>query len=120
MTLNRTKSAADRILARYGGQAVLSRTTTTGGGPADPTGGTVTTETHNVQFIEVAAKAEFLSAGLILSTDLTGIMQPSEGITAKPGDVLTLNGKSHFILNAAPVRPAPGGPVIHISIHARA
>lgn len=121
MTLqDRARAVSDRISTRYGGAAVLSRTTTTGGGPSDPTGGTTTTETHNVQFVEAKAETEFYTAGLILQSDLTGIMQPIEAITPQPGDVLTVRGKAHNVLHAAAVRSDPTGPVVHFAIHARA
>ena len=116
----RAKAVSDRIISRHGGTALLQRTTTTGGGPSDPTGGTTTTESWTVQFIEGQAKAEFIAATLILTTDLVGTIQPHPDVTPRPGDLLTVNGKPHNVLNAAPVRPDPQGPVVHFAIHARA
>ncbi|MDN5872790.1 MAG: hypothetical protein L0H29_00205 [Sinobacteraceae bacterium] len=82
--------------------------------PVDPT---ITTET--LQFIATEAQAEWVSTGVIMAGDLTGIMAvPTTLNPPLPGDTITAGGKTYTLMRASPVHSDPGD-VIHFTIQGR-
>lgn len=115
---NRAKSAADRILARYGGQAELVRIESTSEpqSPWDPPSQTVEVM-HPVQTIETGYSIDHMNGALIQAGDVMVVI--ASDIEPLLSDTLRLRGRVHMIVDIKPVQPAPGGPVAHYAIHAR-
>ena len=116
--LNRAKSAADRILARYGGEAELVRLESTPEpvNPWDDPSETVEVVLP-VQTIESGYSIDHVGNTLIQAGDVMVVIASE----AQPAltDKLRLRGRDHTIIDIKPVQPAPGGPVAHYAIHAR-
>jgi hypothetical protein len=116
--LNRAKSAADRILARYGGEAELVRLEagTEPEFPWDPPA--EDQEVYlPVQAIETGSSSDYLGDTLIEAGDVVCVI--ASDTEPRLSDKLRLRGHDHVILDIKPVQPAPGGPLSHYSIHAR-
>ena len=118
MTLNRAKSAADRILARYGGEAELVRLESTPEpvNPWDDPSETVEVVLP-VQTIETGYSIDHMNGTLIQAGDVMVVI--ASDVEPLLSDTLRLRGRGFMIVDIKPVQPAPGGPVAHYAIHAR-
>jgi len=113
MTVNRAKSAADRIITRHGGEAALVRETDAPVNPWDDPGGVVILP---VLLIETGYSIDYVSNTLVQAGDImVAIASDTEPALS---DKLRLRGHDP-IIDMKPVQPAPGGPVTHYTIHAR-
>lgn len=114
MTLNRARSAADRILARYGGEASLERETGPQQNPWDPPAGVVSIP---VQAIETGFEQDYLVGGSVIAGDVMLLIRSD--VAPAMTDRLTLRGRDYTIVALFPVQPAPAGLLIHTRLHAR-
>ena len=109
-----------RLLARYGGEVVLSRQME-GEPPANewdpPNPPVIVSET--VKFISTASNTDLVAAGMITDNDLTGMMMPPIGPLGEPepGDTIDDGVTVYTVMSAAPVDSDPGS-VIHYAITA--
>lgn len=123
MNFERFQTMQARLHDRYGGAAILPRTTQEERPDDWPIwepweGGTVTVN-HELSFIESRARDEWISGGLVLVTDLVGILMPHEDVTPELADTLIVDGTSYTILSLKPVRSDPDGPILHYEVQAR-
>lgn len=122
MDFARFASVNARLLTRYGGQVELKRVTPgvpnpdTPWIPVEPV-----TVAETVQFIATGASAEWVSTGVVIAGDLTGVMAVpvTAGLNPPlPGDVVTAGGKAYTLLRAEPVHSDPNA-VLHFAVHGR-
>lgn len=123
MDSTRFQTMQARLHNRYGGTATLPRTTQEERPDDWPVwqpweGGTVTVN-YELGFIETGARDDWLAAGLVLVTDLVGILMPHEDVTPELADTLIVDGTSYSILTLKPVRSDPDGPILHYEVAAR-
>ena len=117
----RFSSMSTRLLARYGGDVVLSRAMP-GAPPAEPwmppNSPVIVTET--VKFVSTAVDTSLVAANMVLADDLVGMMQPPIGPLGEPmpGDMVRIDSTLYTLLSVAPVDSEPGS-VIHFAIHGR-
>lgn len=111
-----------RLLARYGGDVVLSRLVP-GEPPVnewDPPNPPVTIS-ETLRFIATAAETELVAASMVQADDLLGVLAVPETAELNPplpADELTVGGESYTILSASPVHSRPGE-AVHHQIQAR-
>lgn len=118
MTIRHQQMTA-RLMARYGGNATLTRSTPgVGGQPWDPVEPILTHFT--VQVIETGVELDLQPGSLIHAGDLVAVMLPHADLAPKQVDGLTVGGTTYTILSVHPVRAKPEGPVIHYVLHGRA
>jgi len=123
MNFERFQTMQARLQGRYGGTAILPRTTQEERPDDWPVwqpweGGTVTVH-HELGFIESGARDDWISGGLVLVTDLVGILMPHDDVTPELADTLIVDGTSYTILMLKPVRSDPDGPILHYEVQAR-
>jgi len=111
-----TRTLTARLMARYGGAAVLSRTVSAGGDPWAP--GTGSTETWDVQLIETGREID-RDDTLVSDAELVAAMLPSDEVTPALGDGLTAGGTAYTVTAVHPVRANPAGDVLHWRLEAR-
>ena len=112
-----------RLLAKYGGDVVLSRLTE--GPPPEnpwdpPSPPVLISET--LRLIATAAEAELVAASMVHADDLLGVLAVPETAELNPplpADTITVGGESYTILSASPVHSRPGE-AIHFTVQARA
>ena len=114
---DRHSALTARLFSRFGGEATLTRSTTTGSTPWS--GGTTTTQTWAVQVIETGADAAFTAANGVVNGDLVAAMLPHASVTPQPIDVLTIGGDAYTLVSVEAVRADPDGPVMHFRLHGR-
>ena len=118
-TYTRHRASADRLIARYGGGAVLVRSVTTGGGPSDPSGGSTTETEYPVTYIETGYQVGLQDGTAIQAGDVLGVMAVPAGIVPKPIDKLKIGGVVHTLMDLRPVQPSPDAPVLQFAFQAR-
>ena len=117
MTIRHQKMTA-RLMARYGGAAVLTRETPgEDGTPWEP--GLPDVTAYSVQIIETGVELDLQEGSLIHAGDLVAVMQPHAEVTPAQLDRLTIGGTTYALLSVRPVRADPEGPVIHYVLHGR-
>jgi len=106
-------------MARYGGNATLTRSTPgVGGQPWDPVEPILTN--YTVQIIETGVELDLQPGSLIHAGDLVAAMLPHAEVTPKQIDRIQMGDRGYSILSVRPVRADPEGPVIHYVLHGRA
>lgn len=122
MAFHRFQSVNDRLMSRYGGTAKLTRMTPGVPDPNAPWIPVAPIETsEDLAFIATEAGAEWVSQGVVLAGDLTGIMAVPATAALNPpmpGDTITAGGKEYVLLRAEPVHSDPNG-VIHYNVQGR-
>ena len=119
MTIRHQQMTA-RLVARYGGNATLSRTTYIPN-PTEPwNDGETITATYTVQVIETGVELDLQPGSLIHAGDLVAAMLPHAEVVPKQIDRLQMGDRGYSILSVRPVRANPEGPVIYYVLHGRA
>lgn len=113
----RHSAVTARLMARFGGTATLTRTTSTAANPWDQ--GAATTTDYTVQTVETGASDSWISGGLIETGDIVLAMLPHDEVAPQVGDKLSTTAGMFTLLSVEPVRSDPGGPVIHYRLHGR-
>lgn len=115
-------AANDRLLAKYGGDVVLSRFVP---GPPpenewDPPSEPIEVS-ETLRFIATGAATELVAAAMMQADDLVGVLAVPETAELNPplpADTVTVDGEVLTILTVAPVHSRPGE-AIHYQIQAR-
>ena len=119
-TYARHRATADRLIARYGGGAVLVRME--GGAepqnPWDPPGD-ATPVAYPVQFIETGYQLDYQAGTLIQAGDVLGVIAAPASITPLLSDTFRHKGMDYTIVDLKPVQPSPDALVLQFAIQAR-
>lgn len=110
-----TAADATALIAEFGQEWTLSRANVTGGGPADPTGGTSGAPTEAtvkavVLPMESSQVGQDIPGGAIRSTDAMIYIAPDATTAPANGDTVTDGTNTWRILRASVLRP--GGVVV--------
>lgn len=116
-TYARHRATADRLIARYGGAAVLVRRGEGGGDPWNPEPGP--DELYPVTYVETGYQVGLHDGTLIQTGDVLGVMAVPDGVTPRPVDRLRIGGVDHSLADVKPVQPSPDAPVLQFSFQAR-
>ncbi|MCL6251116.1 hypothetical protein M3P36_08685 [Altererythrobacter sp. KTW20L] len=112
-----------RLLAKYGGDVVLSRFMP-GAPPVnewDPPNPPVEIS-ETLRFIATAAETELVAASMVQVDDLLGVLAApvtEELNPPLPADTISVGSESYTILSASAVHSRPGG-ALHFAVQARA
>lgn len=103
-TFARSRALADRLLEKYGADAVLSHVTP-GTTAADLSGRTGdTTATTNTKVVTLAFRYQDIDGTRIVAGDVRGLVKSN--VDPQVGDVLTVNGTDVYrVISAKPLYP---------------
>tara|TARA_R100000935_G_scaffold55922_1_gene86528 strand:- start:6816 stop:7184 length:369 start_codon:yes stop_codon:yes gene_type:complete len=116
-TYTRHRETADRLIARYGGGAVLVQKGELTGPSYDPVQGP-DVETP-VRYIETGYQVGLHDGTLIQTGDVLGVMAVPISVTPLPVDKLRIDGLDHSLFDVRPIQPSPDAPVVQFSFQAR-
>lgn len=110
----RSRATAERLIAKFGAAATLTRKTVTGEG-YDPS---ISTTDHAVTAVAVAYEVGEIDGVRVLASDRK-VLVSTKGLEVEPqpGDVLTISGAAHAVVSVKPL--APGGVVVMWEAQAR-
>ena len=110
------KTARD-VLARYGQTGTVTRRTVTGGGPADPSGGSVAEQTYSLKMAVFPISRDRINETSIKAGDFQVICEASDDIELTADDLLTVAQGSLRIVTLGKI--APAGTVVVYDMIAR-
>jgi hypothetical protein len=116
-TYTRHLATADRLIARYGGGAVLLKKGPLTGPSYDLIYGPDIEVP--VTYVEIGYQVGLQDAALILTGDLLGVMAVPAGATPQPADRLKIGDAVHTLVDVKPLQPSPDAPVLQFSFQAR-
>lgn len=114
-------STAVKMIADYGQDGTLVTTTITGGGPADPVGGTETETETPGRFVVLPIKAALVGQDVagtnIRQTDVMIYGQPTMAVVPQPDDRIVCGVDTYVVLRCNVL--APGAIVVLLDIVGR-
>lgn len=112
------QATADDLIGEFGMPGAIRRSTTTGGGPYDPDGGTITVTDHPCMLVVDEYGLRERESSLIEANDRK-VLVAVGGLTVEPQeeDQIVIGGAVFEIVSVKPI--APAGVVVLYEIQAR-
>ncbi len=112
----RARAAADRLITRHGGAALLVQQ---GAVPLNPWDPPATLSETPVQIVETGATDDYQPATLVQAGDRVGVMAVPASVTPSLSDRLKVGGLEFALLELTAMQPDPGGVIVAYRYHAR-
>lgn len=108
----------ERLMARFGGAAVLSRVERVEPQfPWDP--GEPVTALYDVQLAELGTDLDLQAGTLIEAGDFVGAMKPHPDVTPEATDKITVGGLTYNLISVRLIRTNPELPPLYFVLHGR-